>query len=129
MKGERDLVTCLGYTPTVTPGEYATASGEWIVDKEYGRQFRAQFLRIHAPTTLHGIEKYLGSGMVKGIGPFCAQTLVKAFGTEVFDVIEHAPERLKGLKGIGPKRIAKIRPVGPIKRSFAKSWSFCIAMA
>lgn len=108
VKGERDLVTLLGHAPSVTPGEYATASGMWVMDKEYGRQFRAQFLKIHAPTTLHGIEKYLGSGMVKGIGPFCAKTLVKAFGTEVFNVIEHAPERLKGLRGIGPKRIQKI---------------------
>ena len=108
VKGERELVTLLGHAPSVTPGEYATALGNWIVDKEYGRQFRAQFLRIHAPTTLVGIEKYLGSGMVKGIGPFCAKTLVKAFGTEVFNVIEEQPERLKGLRGIGPKRIAKI---------------------
>lgn len=66
VKGERDLVTLLGHAPSVTPGEYATASGMWVMDKEYGRQFRAQFLKIHAPTTLHGIEKYLGSGMVKG---------------------------------------------------------------
>ena len=79
MKGERDLITVLGHTPSVTPGEYASASGIWVMDKEYGRQFRAQFLRIHAPTTLHGIEKYLGSGMVKGIGPFCAKTLVSWF--------------------------------------------------
>lgn len=108
VKGERDLVTLLGHTPSVTPGEYASASGNWIVDKEYGRQFRAQFLRIHAPNTLKGIEKYLGSGMVKGIGPFCAKTLVGAFGREVFSVIENEPERLKGLHGIGPKRIEKI---------------------
>ena len=108
VKGERDLITVLGHTPSVTPGEYASASGIWVMDKEYGRQFRAQFLRIHAPTTLHGIEKYLGSGMVKGIGPFCAKMLVSAFGTDVFTVIEEQPERLKGLRGIGPKRIQKI---------------------
>lgn len=108
VKGERELVTLLGHAPSVTPGEYASALGNWIVDKEYGRQFRAQYLRIHAPTTLVGIEKYLGSGMVKGIGPFCAKTLVKAFGVEVFKVIEEQPDRLKGLRGIGPKRIQKI---------------------
>ncbi len=108
VKGERDLITVLGHTPSVTPGEYASALGFWVMDKEYGRQFHAQFLRIHAPTTLHGIEKYLGSGMVKGIGPFCAKTLVSAFGTDVFSVIEEHPERLKGLHGIGPKRIQKI---------------------
>lgn len=108
VRGERDLVTLLGHTPSVTPGEYATALGNWIVDKEYGRQFRAQVLRIHAPTTLKGIEKYLGSGMVKGIGPYFAKKLVSAFGTEVFSVIEEHPERLKELQGIGPKRIARI---------------------
>lgn len=108
VKGEQDLVTVLGHAPSVTPGEYASASGVWVMDREYGRQFKAQFLKIYAPSTAKGIEKYLGSGMVKGIGPFCAKTLVKAFGTDVFDVIEKEPERLRGLKGIGPKRIEKI---------------------
>lgn len=108
VKGEQDLVTVIGHAPSVTPGEYASASGIWVMDREYGRQFKATFLKIYAPTTAKGIEKYLGSGMVKGIGPFCAKTLVAAFGTDVFDVIEKTPERLKGLKGIGPKRIEKI---------------------
>lgn len=108
VKGEQELVTVLGHAPSVTPGEYASASGIWVMDREYGRQFKAQFLKIYAPSTAKGIEKYLGSGMVKGIGPFCAKTLVKAFGTDVFDVIEKEPERLRGLKGIGPKRIEKI---------------------
>ena len=108
VKGEQDLVTLVGYAPAVTPGEYASASGNWVMDHEYGRQFHAKFLKIYAPTTVQGIEKYLGSGMVKGIGPFCAKTLVSAFGTEVFNVIEQTPEKLKGLRGIGPKRIQKI---------------------
>lgn len=108
VKGEQDLVTLVGYAPAVTPGEYASASGNWVMDREYGRQFHAKFLKIYAPTTVQGIEKYLGSGMVKGIGPFCAKTLVSAFGTEVFNVIEQTPEKLKGLRGIGPKRIQKI---------------------
>jgi exodeoxyribonuclease V alpha subunit len=108
VKGEQDLVTLVGYAPSVTPGEYASASGNWVMDREYGRQFHAKFLKIYAPTTVQGIEKYLGSGMVKGIGPFCAKTLVSAFGTEVFNVIEQTPEKLKGLRGIGPKRIQKI---------------------
>lgn len=108
VKGDQDLVTLVGYAPSVTPGEYASASGNWVMDREYGRQFHAKFLKIYAPTTVQGIEKYLGSGMVKGIGPFCAKTLVSAFGTEVFNVIEQTPEKLKGLRGIGPKRIQKI---------------------
>lgn len=108
VRGERDLVTLVGHTPSVTPGEYASASGIWVVNKEYGRQFKANFLKIHAPTTAQGIEKYLGSGMVKGIGPFFAKKLVNAFGTEVFDVIEKTPEKLFALHGIGPKRAQKI---------------------
>lgn len=108
VKGEQELVTLVGHAPAVAPGEYASASGIWVVDREYGRQFKATFLKIYAPTTAKGIEKYLGSGMVKGIGPFCAKTLVNVFGTDVFDVIEKSPERLRGLRGIGPKRIQKI---------------------
>lgn len=108
VKGQRDLVTLLGHTPSVTPGEFAHATGQWIVDKQYGRQFRAQHLRIDPPTTLAGIERYLGSGMVKGIGPHFAQKLVRAFGQKVFDVIEHEPDKLYELKGIGPKRVQKI---------------------
>ena len=72
VKGERDLVTMIGHTPTVTPGEYASASGGWITDREHGRQFRAVFVKIAPPNTLAGIERYLGSGMVKGVGPVYA---------------------------------------------------------
>ena len=108
VKGERDLVTLVGHTPSVTPGEYATASGQWIVDREYGRQFKAEWLRIHQPTTATGIEKYLGSGMVKGIGPFFAKKLVQAFGTDVFSVIENEPNRLREIEGIGRKRLERI---------------------
>lgn len=108
VKGERDLVTVLGHTPTVTPGEYASASGKWVTDREHGRQFRAVFLKISPPNTLTGIERYLGSGMVKGIGPIYAGRLVKAFGAEVFEVIERTPERLFEVDGIGAKRAKKI---------------------
>jgi exodeoxyribonuclease V alpha subunit len=80
VKGERDLVTLIGHTPAVTPGEYASASGHWVTDREHGRQFRAVFVKIAPPTTLSGIERYLGSGMVKGIGPVYASRLVQVFG-------------------------------------------------
>lgn len=85
VRGERDLVTLIGHAPSVTPGEYASASGTWVTDREHGRQFRALFVRIAPPNTLGGIERYLGSGMVKGIGPVYAGRLVEAFGTAVFD--------------------------------------------
>lgn len=108
VKGERELVTLIGHTPTVAPGEYASASGTWVTDREHGRQFKAVFVKISPPNTLTGIERYLGSGMVKGIGPVYAGRLVKAFGTAVFDIIEQTPERLREVEGIGAIRARKI---------------------
>src|SRR5450631_1603886 len=70
VKGERELVTLVGFVPSVTPGEYASASGHWITDREHGRQFKAVYVKVSPPTTLTGIERYLGSGMVKGIARY-----------------------------------------------------------
>lgn len=108
VKGERDLITLIGHAPAVSPGEYASASGNWITDREHGRQFRAVFVKVSPPTTLTGIERYLGSGMVKGIGPIYAGKLVGAFGVSVFDVIEQSPQRLREIQGIGEIRAKKI---------------------
>ena len=77
VKGEHELITLIGHTPMVSPGEYASASGAWVTDREHGRQFRAVFVKISPPTTLTGIERYLGSGMVKGIGPVYASPLTE----------------------------------------------------
>jgi exodeoxyribonuclease V alpha subunit len=108
VKGERELVTLVGHASSVTPGEFATASGTWVADREHGRQFKAVFVKISPPTTLTGIERYLGSGMVKGIGPVYASRLVKAFGAAVFDTIERTPERLREVDGIGEVRAQRI---------------------
>ena len=108
VRGERELITLIGHTPTVAPGEYASASGTWVTDREHGRQFKAVFVKISLPTTLTGIERYLGSGMVKGIGPVYAGRLVKAFGAAVFDTIEQTPARLREVEGIGEIRAKKI---------------------
>jgi exodeoxyribonuclease V alpha subunit len=108
VKGERELITLVGHAPTVAPGEYAAASGSWVTDREHGRQFKAVFVKISPPNTLTGIERYLGSGMVKGIGPVYAGRLVKAFGARVFDIIEQTPERLREVEGIGAIRAKKI---------------------
>jgi exodeoxyribonuclease V alpha subunit len=108
VRGERELITLIGHTPTVAPGEYASASGTWVTDREHGKQFKALFVRISPPTTLTGIERYLGSGMVKGIGPVYAGRLVKAFGAAVFDTIEQTPARLREVEGIGEIRAKKI---------------------
>ena len=82
--------------------------GEWINDRTHGQQFRAGFLKTSAPTSIDGIEKYLGSGMIRGIGPVYAKKLVKAFGEKVFDIIEAEPDRLREVTGIGPVRAKRI---------------------
>jgi exodeoxyribonuclease V alpha subunit len=107
-RGHRDLVTVLGAAPSISAGEYIQASGTWENNREHGLQFRAAFLRASAPTSAEGMEKYLGSGLIKGIGPAFAQRLVSAFNEAVFEVIEHAPQRLLEVEGIGPKRARRI---------------------
>lgn len=107
-KGQRELVTMTGNTPSITPGEFVDASGIWFNDHKHGVQFKVKHIKTVTPNTLEGIEKYLGSGMVKGIGPHFAKRLVKAFGEQVFDIIEANPERLMELDGIGKKRREKI---------------------
>ena len=103
-RGHRDLVTVVGHAATISAGEWITASGEWINDRIHGQQFRAKFLKTSAPTSIDGIERYLGSGMIRGIGPVYAKKLVGAFGEKVFDTIEAEPERLREVTGIGPVR-------------------------
>jgi len=108
VRGERDLVTVVGQTAMISAGEWVTVSGHWTNDATHGLQFRAKFLKTSEPTTLEGIERYLGSGMIRGIGPVYAKRLVALFGQDVFDIIEAAPQRLREVGGIGPKRMAKI---------------------
>src|SRR5215467_7606522 len=107
-RGHRDLVTAVGHAATISAGEWITATGEWVNDRTHGQQFKTRFLRTSAPTTTEGIEKYLGSGMIPGIGPVYARKLVKAFGVKVFDVIEAEPDRLREVTGIGPTRARRI---------------------
>ncbi len=108
-KGHRDQVTVVGSLPSVSAGEWVTAEGRWVQDKEFGLQFRADMLASTAPTSREGIEKYLGSGMVKGIGPVYAKKLVDKFGEQIFHVIETQSARLEDLDGIGPKRRKRIK--------------------
>ena len=103
-RDHRELVTVVGHAATVSPGEWITASGEWVNDRTHGQQFRARFIRTAAPTSVEGIEKYLGSGMIRGIGPVYARKLVRAFDEKVFDIIEAEPERLREVTGIGRVR-------------------------
>ncbi len=99
-RSKRDLITVVGHAATISAGEFIQASGEWNNDRTNGVQFRARFLKAMPPTTEEGIEKYLGSGMIRGIGPVYASKLVRAFGSRVFDVIEAEPHRLREVTGI-----------------------------
>ncbi|MCL5260683.1 MAG: ATP-dependent RecD-like DNA helicase [Gammaproteobacteria bacterium] len=104
VRGQLDLVTVIGSAATVAPGEYIECQGLWVNDKQHGMQFKAEHLKVIPPTTIEGIEKYLSSGLIKGIGPHFAKVLIKAFGETVFDVIDNHPNRLTKLPGIGKKR-------------------------
>ena len=92
--GQRDLVSVVGHDASIAAGEWVQLSGIWINDRTHGLQFKAAFLKVSPPTTLKGIEKYLGSGMIRGIGPVYATKLVRAFGVAVFELIEQQPARL-----------------------------------
>ncbi|MFP5287031.1 MAG: ATP-dependent RecD-like DNA helicase [Thermoanaerobaculia bacterium] len=107
--GRQDLVTAVGNLLGIQPGENLRLAGEWIDDPKYGRQFKVASYQTVAPSTVAGIEKYLGSGLIRGIGKVMASRLVKAFGKETLDVIENHPERLREVEGIGAGRSQAIR--------------------
>src|ERR1700732_2353660 len=79
-RGQRDLVTTIGHAATISAGAWVSARGAWQNDRTHGLQFQAQFLKTSAPTSIEGMEKYLSSGMIRGIGPVYAKRLIKAFG-------------------------------------------------
>ena len=108
VKGYDDLVTLVGNLLDVPAGSVLLCQGEWRVDRKYGQQFQCTSWEEVMPATAYGIEKYLGSGLVKGIGPKFARLIVDLFGTGTIEVIETDIERLNEVHGIGPKRIAKI---------------------
>src|SRR5450631_3476051 len=108
VRGRRDQVTVLGPVPAISAGEWLTGKGWWVRDKEHGLQFKAQFLKATPPTTSEGVERYLGGGFVKGVGPVLAKKLVAHFGAGVLTVIGDNPADLESVDGIGPKRRERI---------------------
>jgi hypothetical protein len=86
VRGQKDLITVLGHAASISAGEWVTASGVWQNDRTHGLQFRAQFLKATEPTSIEGMEKYLASGMIRGVGPVYAKRLIQAFSDKVFDV-------------------------------------------
>jgi exodeoxyribonuclease V alpha subunit len=109
VKNRRQLATVIGPVASVNPGEWVNAEGAWIEDQRHGRQFQAGLLTATAPQTEEGIEKYLASGLIRGVGPVYAKKLVEKFGTTVFDVIDSESGRLSEVPGIGPERRRRIK--------------------
>jgi exodeoxyribonuclease V alpha subunit len=106
--GRRDLVTIVGNIMNPTPGEVMKARGEWANHPKFGEQFKVVFYQCMVPATTKGIEKYLGSGLIKGIGPVMAKRIVTAFGDKTLTVIEEHGERLMEVPGIGQARVGMI---------------------
>lgn len=109
VKGRRDLVAVVGTVAAVSPGEWITAEGRWERNRDHGMQLRASEIRCQTPTSLEGIEKYLGSGLIKGIGPVYAKKMVAKFGEKIFDIIEESSARLQDVEGIGEGRRRQIK--------------------
>ncbi len=109
VKGRRQTQTVTGALAAVNPGEWLVAEGAWHNDPKHGRQFRARLLTATPPGSREGIEKYLGSGLIHGVGPVYAKKLVARFGEEVFRIIEEESGRLSEIPGIGEERRRRIR--------------------
>lgn len=124
VRGHKDLVTVVGTASSINPGEWLAADGEWITDSSYGPQFKAESMRVSQPDTLEGIKKFLGSGMIRGIGKEYAERLVEAFGRDVFNVIEKSSGKLLKVEGIGPGRRASIRAAWAEQKGIREIMSF-----
>ncbi len=107
-RGRHEPVALVGHVAQVAVGEHIHATGAWVFDRVHGQQFKATWIRVSPPDSPEGIERYLGSGLIKGIGPHLARQLVEAFGTGVFDVIDSDPDRLLDIPGIGRVRARRI---------------------
>ncbi|HEX2556434.1 MAG TPA: ATP-dependent RecD-like DNA helicase [Microvirga sp.] len=107
-RGKRDLTVVVGHAPAVGAGEWITATGAWVSDRVHGLQFKADVLKTTPPTGVEGIERYLASGQMRGIGPAMAKRIVAAFGDGTFEIIEAQPERLTEVSGIGHMRASRI---------------------
>ena len=110
VKGYKDQVTVVGSMATVHVGCVLYVSGEWRNDPKYGKQFAASAYEEALPATALGIEKYLGSGLVRGVGPKMAKRIVSSFGEKTLEVIEETPEWLLEVPGIGRARVEQIKP-------------------
>lgn len=111
--GREALVTVVGNLPEVNAGEWLKLTGQWVAHAKHGRQFQVELCEQSLPATTEGIKRYLGSGMIRGVGPVMAERIVNRFGAATLEVIDHQPEKLLNVLGIGQKRV----------QSILKSWA------
>jgi exodeoxyribonuclease V alpha subunit len=109
VEGKRDLTTIVGNMVSVNPGETLKLEGYWVSDRKYGEQFKFERYETVTPATVVGIERYLGSGMIKGIGPVFAKRVVRQFGLDTLRIIDEESDRLQEVEGIGPLRLEMIK--------------------
>jgi len=119
-----NTVIVRGYLPTIQPGQQVSIQGLWVIHPKFGKQFEAKSCSSFLPNSIVGLKKYLGSGLIKGIGPVYAEKLVNDFGTDVLDIIENQPERLRQIDGIGPKRVEKISQAWKDQKEISKVMIF-----
>ncbi len=108
VKGRRDLVTVVGSTTSVTPGEHVEATGTWVVDRQHGQQFKADAMKTTHPASAEGIEKYLASGAIRSIGPKLAANIVALYKERTLEIFDKAPHMLIHIRGIGKERLKRI---------------------
>jgi len=108
-KEKKELTTIVGNLSGINPGESLKLTGKWVQNKRFGEQFQVESFEVTVPVTLQGIQRYLASGLIQGIGPIMSERIVEKFGLDTLEVIEKKPERLSEVEGIGPIRISMIR--------------------
>jgi len=122
--GTEERITVVGYLSGVREGENLRLEGSWKQHPRFGTQFSVESFQFIYPETETGIERYLGSGLIRGIGPKTAESIVSRFGSETLEVIEHTPERLNEVPGLGPKKIAQIKEAWEEQRGIRRLMIF-----
>lgn len=123
-RGMSDWVTLVGHIHNPTAGEYIEAKGKWVNHAVFGQQFKAEHIKTTPPTSKEGLEKFLGSGTVQGVGPKLAKKLIQTFGMDILQVLDEQPEQLLKLDGIKEKKLNKIKKSWDEQRSIRKIMLF-----
>jgi exodeoxyribonuclease V alpha subunit len=126
-RGTRGQTALTGKTPAVHVGEWVRATGRWVIDRQHGRQFQADAIQTLLPDSREGLEKFLGSGLIRGIGPVYAKKLLDRFGLGVMDVIENRSAELEKVEGIGPQRRRQIKESWTASKNIREIMAFLMA--